>query len=91
MQNTEQQAGEAILHYIIHNQKQMQNLCSGLKDQYKALLSSEPVELHDDIKKDFQDLCMNVLITEIGKDLALDVGTIKGVIEDMDILTYLGV
>lgn len=80
---------EAVVFYVIHNQFKIKQLCSDILSQMKKLLETEPKELHDDIKKECISILKNVIITEISKDLALDVLTISVALDGFDVLEYL--
>lgn len=86
---TEQDCKEAIIHYIIHNQHHLKNVCKDVLSQRKILLREEPVQYHNDINIECKVILGNMINIEISKDLALDALLISSVLQDFDVIGYL--
>lgn len=86
---TQEQVAELVSLFIIHEQTRMKTLCKDVMDQRSILLREEDPVYHDDIKKECETILKNILITEMGRDLALDASALTTIVQDMDIISYL--
>lgn len=86
---TQQQVAEMIALWVIHEQTRMKTLCKDVLEQRANLLREEDVVYHDDIKKECDNILKNILITEMGRDLALDASALTTIVQDIDIIGYL--
>lgn len=82
---------QQTIYWLLHNQATVKTLLKPLEAQKQEFLKSEAVEFHEDIQKDFLESAKLIIESEIGRQLALPVDSIKEVLEALNLEEYLKV
>lgn len=85
----EQEITNNIIFFLIHHQQVLKNLCKPILEQRKKLLDTEPIEFHEDIIAQGNELCLSIIIVEITRNIPVDYILIKSILEDFNINEFL--
>ena len=80
---------DIIITWLSKNQEAILEAISEHTKQKARLLKTEPVEFHDDILNDYDNIARFVIVWEIGKSTGIAVDNIEEVLEDLNIRDYL--
>lgn len=81
----------SVISWLIHNQAKVKDLAKPLDAQRTELLSSEPIEFHDDIETDYWNTLGLMIQEEIGRQLGLPVDIIIEVLQSLNLKEYMSI
>lgn len=77
-----------IINWVVHNIQALQLKCKDFVIQRDQQLLIQPKELHQDVIKQFEDLCRSKICEEIGSKLGVDPMQAAITIEKLNITEF---